>query len=605
MQPLAYFAVRALLGWLQFVERDDRAFRSNTLLVLATGAAHCWAVVYALFIAIHTRAMRYEGYHEGYVEHLPFWVSWTETLSVASMALWWGAGFTTAAIRIADDDSPLETNVGVFIQIVRSKKLQAALELAHTVSCVGLFVSILLLCVAMALMVLARIKPLGSGLCLFFSSSCPTFHLFRFVIAETGARRIVVGYNPRHRLTELTMAPTAGTAKDFTDAAQEVKAAAMQSVDEKLRQLQAELATGESMSKEQAATMLKSLRDVFAKEVDDKLAKITQELWKKGQQAMIQVNQKHADTTGKLTQEITKMTERQQALAKENEHLKQAIQMLAGRFQMLGSAFAKLGNPLTDSPNSVGTTCCPPSSGAGNSSRLTSPASQAREKAIYTAALGSMPVAPPFPLPGPDAMAAAIPAPPGLSAAKPPLPPPSANSTPAATPQLRPKAHPTGSPTITKTQLSLAESLTPSLPVPAATTPASVPPGSSFSFTLRKADGISLGLNVSHKDEDTSLLVEGFQPEGAIEAWNRLCYTNPAQSAKAVKPGDQITKVNDVEGDPQKMLEECKLKKLLKITILRPEEAAPPAAAAGGSAAAAKSLRAEASEFVPGTTQEE
>eukprot|EP00929_Paragymnodinium_shiwhaense_P039773 TRINITY_DN20850_c0_g2_i1.p1 TRINITY_DN20850_c0_g2~~TRINITY_DN20850_c0_g2_i1.p1 ORF type:complete len:580 (+),score=177.51 TRINITY_DN20850_c0_g2_i1:61-1800(+) len=152
MQPLAYFAVRALLGWLQFVERDDRAFRSNTLLVLATGAAHCWAVVYALFIAIHTRAMRYEGYHEGYVEHLPFWVSWTETLSVASMALWWGAGFTTAAIRIADDDSPLETNVGVFIQIVRSKKLQAALELAHTVSCVGLFVSILLLCVAMALM---------------------------------------------------------------------------------------------------------------------------------------------------------------------------------------------------------------------------------------------------------------------------------------------------------------------------------------------------------------------------------------------------------------------------------------------------------------------
>jgi len=158
MQPLAYFAVRSLLGWLQFIERQERAFASNALLLAATGAAHCWAVVYALFIAIHTRAMRYDGYHEGYTEHLPFWVSWTETLSVASMAIWWAAGFTNAAIRILDDEArglPVDAgdvDVGMFFKIIRSTKLHEALAFAHTLSCVGLFSSILLLCVAMALM---------------------------------------------------------------------------------------------------------------------------------------------------------------------------------------------------------------------------------------------------------------------------------------------------------------------------------------------------------------------------------------------------------------------------------------------------------------------
>lgn len=155
---MAYFAVRLLLGWLQHIERADRAFVNNGFLIVASGAAHAWAVVYALFIAIHTRAMRYDGYHEGYTEHLPFWISWTETLAVASMGVWWAAGFTTAAIRIIDDDSrglPTEMkdiNAGICLQAMRSPKLRDALAVAHTVSSVGLFMSILLLCVAMALM---------------------------------------------------------------------------------------------------------------------------------------------------------------------------------------------------------------------------------------------------------------------------------------------------------------------------------------------------------------------------------------------------------------------------------------------------------------------
>eukprot|EP00971_Amphidinium_carterae_P128610 2547469-Amphidinium_carterae.1 len=106
------------------------------------GAAHSWAVVYALFIAIHTRAMRYDGYHEGYTEHLPFFVSWTETLSVASMGVWWVAGFTTAAIRIVDDESgtlPMEGRDvagNLFTKLIRSPILQSVLALAHVLSCV-------------------------------------------------------------------------------------------------------------------------------------------------------------------------------------------------------------------------------------------------------------------------------------------------------------------------------------------------------------------------------------------------------------------------------------------------------------------------------------
>eukprot|EP00405_Crypthecodinium_cohnii_P015475 CAMPEP_0206447528 /NCGR_PEP_ID=MMETSP0324_2-20121206/16864_1 /ASSEMBLY_ACC=CAM_ASM_000836 /TAXON_ID=2866 /ORGANISM="Crypthecodinium cohnii, Strain Seligo" /LENGTH=581 /DNA_ID=CAMNT_0053916365 /DNA_START=81 /DNA_END=1823 /DNA_ORIENTATION=- len=156
MQPLAYFAVRSLLGWLQLLERNHRAFSSGPLLLVATGAAHCWAVVYSLFIAIHIKAMRYEGYHEEYTEHLPWWVSWTETLSIAAMAVWWIAGFVTAALRIVDDDGlPTEWQDvagGIFVKLARSTLLQVLLAAAHTISCAGLFGSILLLCGTMAMM---------------------------------------------------------------------------------------------------------------------------------------------------------------------------------------------------------------------------------------------------------------------------------------------------------------------------------------------------------------------------------------------------------------------------------------------------------------------
>lgn len=161
MQPLAYLAVRSLLSWFQFLERHQSAFIFHSLLLLATGALHCWAVVYALFISIHTRAMRVQGYHEGYQSHLPWWVSWTETIASASMCVWWGAGFGTAVIRIfiMDEDArglPCDRRdifaANPYLYIFKSKALQNGITIAQALSCVGLFAAIFLLCFALGMM---------------------------------------------------------------------------------------------------------------------------------------------------------------------------------------------------------------------------------------------------------------------------------------------------------------------------------------------------------------------------------------------------------------------------------------------------------------------
>ncbi|CAJ1350264.1 unnamed protein product [Effrenium voratum] len=158
MQPLVYLAVRGWLGWIQFVERSRRAFLNSSLVLVAAGAVHCWAVVYSLFVAVHTRAMRYGGYHAGSNEQLPSSVALTETLAVSSLWVWLIAGFTTAAVRMLDEDAdglPLGTDDlkwGPILRFIRSPFLHSALGHAHSVSCAGLFVSIIFLCATMAAM---------------------------------------------------------------------------------------------------------------------------------------------------------------------------------------------------------------------------------------------------------------------------------------------------------------------------------------------------------------------------------------------------------------------------------------------------------------------
>lgn len=88
-----------------------------------------------------------------------------------------------------------------------------------------------------------------------------------------------------------------------------------------------------------------------------------------------------------------------------------------------------------------------------------------------------------------------------------------------------------------------------------------------FTFTLRRADDISLGLDVSHSDADNFLLVKSILANGAVQAWNRQCSGGPA-AGKAVMAGDKIVRVNE-SADVGGMLNQCKEKQLLKITVVR------------------------------------
>jgi len=159
-----------------------------------------------------------------------------------------------------------------------------------------------------------------------------------------------------------------------------------------------------------------------------------------------------------------------------------------------------------------------------------------------------------------------------------------------------------------KTPLSLAASLGPS-PVPSPSFPAwpgivatppvspfvGQPPGSSFSITLRKADGTELGLNVSHNEFDQALKVDGVRGNGAVEAWNKQCLGSSAAD-RAVLPGDRITSVNGITCEPAKMLAECRDRMLLRLTVVRGADRSAAGLLGGG---CHMSLRADASVFVP------
>merc|ERR1719162_2395820 len=95
-------------------------------------------------------------------------------------------------------------------------------------------------------------------------------------------------------------------------------------------------------------------------------------------------------------------------------------------------------------------------------------------------------------------------------------------------------------------------------------------PYTTFNFTLRKADGVPLGLDVSHAKGGRGLRVEKIQAGGAVEAWNRQCPNmGPEAETRVVQPGDMVLAVNSVSGDPNGMLAECRHKQLLRMTISR------------------------------------
>lgn len=117
--------------------------------------------------------------------------------------------------------------------------------------------------------------------------------------------------------------------------------------------------------------------------------------------------------------------------------------------------------------------------------------------------------------------------------------------------------------------LSDSDSSTPSCPSPATrsegeTSEVTVAPPV-FTFTLRRADDVALGLNaaISRRNE---LVVESVTPWTALDSWNRFQVAG-AQD-RSVYPGDRVLSVNG-HVCPLGMLQECQMKQLLKMEIMR------------------------------------
>jgi hypothetical protein len=106
------------------------------------------------------------------------------------------------------------------------------------------------------------------------------------------------------------------------------------------------------------------------------------------------------------------------------------------------------------------------------------------------------------------------------------------------------------------------------MPSPAHQT-APVCDGFYFSFTLRLADDVGLGIDLMPSLESKqSLVVRGILPNGALAAWNLQCFDGTMKQLKAVWPGDAIMEVNG-KATCDDMLHQCRTSLLLKITVFR------------------------------------
>jgi len=344
--------------------------------------------------------------------------------------------------------------------------------------------------------------------------------------------------------------------------------------------------------------VIEAVRQAVLRDVDAKVSEKAEELWARGKQMLGQIQQKHKETTTKLSEEVARCREKHSDLEAENEKLKQVIEGLATRFSLLGEVFSAQG--VAGSPDSAAI-----GEGSNTAPGPTLPQTGAHMDAHDFYAAG------PF---TPDGLGSQVHAADGEATAAgadypegsmklpdvPQFPFPAQPQSPAAPLSL---AEALGTRTPQRTPLSLVNSLTPtpSPEVTSSSTRCTNANGGTFTFTLRKADGADLGLNVSHHENDQVLRVEGVRPDGAVEAWNRQC-AGSAAAEKAVVPGDRIISVNSIAYDPPTMLEECKEKQLLKLTIARGEYSLPTMPVKANPPSKSSALRADASVFVPKST---
>mmetsp|Transcript_12174 Transcript_12174/g.22425 ORF Transcript_12174/g.22425 Transcript_12174/m.22425 type:complete len:629 (-) Transcript_12174:53-1939(-) len=165
MQPAAYLLTRSLIAWLQLLEKDAHAFSNSPQIVIAAGAGHCWAVSYALFVAVLVRAVRHERHVHGYFPHnkepidlLPGWVLFAERVSAMAMVAWWLVGSILFLLRLVEEDNQFlpatKRDVGLpaLVEWARNPLVRAGLKFLQTLCAAALFLSSGVLAVALVVM---------------------------------------------------------------------------------------------------------------------------------------------------------------------------------------------------------------------------------------------------------------------------------------------------------------------------------------------------------------------------------------------------------------------------------------------------------------------
>ncbi|CAE7942204.1 unnamed protein product, partial [Symbiodinium necroappetens] len=149
MQPLLYLCVRGIITWFLYKERRFRTFSASTGSVLSCGAAHCWAVSYALVAALLLHAVRLST--KGWNAQLPWFLRVAEQLTFVCGIVWWLAGVLLTIIRSLRIDQegmglPLDQKESIIprlMAISQSRRNKDFIALAHRLSFGCIFLCIL------------------------------------------------------------------------------------------------------------------------------------------------------------------------------------------------------------------------------------------------------------------------------------------------------------------------------------------------------------------------------------------------------------------------------------------------------------------------------
>jgi len=327
-----------------------------------------------------------------------------------------------------------------------------------------------------------------------------------------------------------------------------------------------------------------NVRQAMLQRVDTEVTDRLRAAWKRGAHAAEAVQQENDQSFSSLMDSLADVHTAQHSLEAENKQLRHVITALAGRLSQMSTATA-YSNPW--GPLGAGW----PSPAPPADER--SPAPAASQQATHGANAASLPpfFAPNLTPPPAADCATGPPAGPGameelwlaatedVSPPTPLMPPPAFRLQQQLSPQP-PKPVPA-----LGAKVSLADVLGINSPAPETPSTARSSSGSDtsggtwtsssedvdafvFGLTLRLADSTELGLTTSQSGRARDLRIEGVLPGGAAEAWNRQCGSSGA-AEKVLLPGDKITSVNDVSGDPQAMLLACSSRRLLRLQIVR------------------------------------